>query len=308
MKPNFPIDLVVLWVNGNDPNFIKARNNWALRLGEKITPARFVQTEELKYVFRSVEKYLPWITRVVLVTNGQPVPSWLNKGHPRLKILTHAEFMPPDCLPVFNSCAIGVSVVLWPGLSEHFLVANDDTFVWRPLSPSYFFKRGKAVNRFVEYAHKDYTSTAYGRQLLRMLALLENNFPCETFPLEPFHNIGGYIKSGCLEAWQYFSKELTCTRSSRFRQETNMNLFLFAGVSAVLGKAIWKHSRCSCLLGSDGMVWELWQDYAKQLKKYRPKLVCLNDSDVCCDADRKKAVSFLEKQFPFPSSFENESR
>ena len=120
MTAEYPVDFVVLWVNGNDPAFVRERNRWA---DSPVVPARFVQTDELRYVLRSVEKYLPWVTRVVLVTNGQ-VPKWLNVNHPRLKILPHAEFMPASALPTFNSCAIEMSVTKWAGLSEHFLLAN----------------------------------------------------------------------------------------------------------------------------------------------------------------------------------------
>lgn len=109
MTADFPVDLVVLWVDGNDSNFVRERNAWAARLGVPVETARFVQTDELRYVLRSVEKFLPWISRVVLVTNGQ-VPPWLNSHHPRLKILPHHAFMPPECLPTFNSCAISIGV------------------------------------------------------------------------------------------------------------------------------------------------------------------------------------------------------
>lgn len=144
MTAEYPVDFVVLWVDGNDPAFVRERNRWA---DSPVVPARFVQTDELRYVLRSVEEYMPWVTRVVLVTNGQ-VPKWLNVNQPRLKILTHAEFMPASALPTFNSCAIEMSVTKWAGLSEHFLLANDDTFAFRPVSREYFFPRQNRVNNY----------------------------------------------------------------------------------------------------------------------------------------------------------------
>ncbi len=305
---NIPVDLVILWVNGNDPAFVLKRNEWASRLGMHVSAACFVQTDELKYVLRSAEKFLPWITRIVLVTNGQKLPDWLETNHYRLKILTHKEFMLADCLPTFNSCAIETGCVLWRGLAEHFLMANDDTFIFRPLPYSYFFKRGRAVNYFVEYPRKNYLLSSYGRQLLNIQKLLKGVFAAGDFPLEPYHNIMAYKKTACVAAWKKFFAVLADTRASRFRLESNANMFIFAGVAAALGKAVWQKSRRQRWLPSDGLVWELWQNYEDEIKKYRPKLVCLNDSDLCTDGDRRKLSAFLEKIFPSACSFEKTTR
>ena len=56
MTAEYPVDFVVLWVDGNDPAFVRERNRWA---DSPVVPARFVQTDELRYVLRSVEKFLP---------------------------------------------------------------------------------------------------------------------------------------------------------------------------------------------------------------------------------------------------------
>lgn len=305
MKNCFEVDFVVLWVDGSDPEFVSVRNAWAARLGRGVPAgARFVQSDELRYVLRGVDRFLPWVTRVVLVTNGQR-PAWLNSCHPRLKILTHREFLPTDALPTFNSCAIAAGLMRWQGLAEHFLLANDDTFIFRPLPRSYFFPRETcAVNYFSCYPDKDYTCSEYGRQLLLLRRRLQNKFPNTDFPLEPHHNISGYVRSACLTARSLFEAEFSATECSHFRQTDNCNCYLFAGVSAVLGKAVWRPTRKSRWFGSDGMVWELWQDYAREIQKYRPRLVCLNDSDRSSMQDRERLNNYLQRTFPWKSSFE----
>lgn len=304
MTADFPVDLVVLWVNGNDSSFVRERNAWAARLGVPVEPARFVQTDELRYVLRSVEKFLPWISRVVLVTNGQ-VPPWLNSHHPRLKILPHHAFMPPECLPTFNSCAISIGVSRWPGLAEHYLLANDDTFVWSSLPKEYFFpKKGRVRNYYMFYPRKNYADSSYGRQLLHIVQELSRVFPNKRFPLEPFHNIQGYLKSSTSLSWQLFNALLTCTLHSRFRKEDNLNCYFFAGVAAACGQAEWHATRQSRFLKSDAGVWELWQNYAQEIKKYAPRLVCLNDSKQCRDEDRRELQRYLQRVFAQASSFE----
>lgn len=305
MTNDSPVDFVVLWVDGNDPEFVRIRNKWVERLGLPIPlAARFVQADELRYVLRSAERNLSWVTRVVLVTNGQ-LPQWLNTKHSRLKILRHQEFLPADCLPTFNSCAIEAGLVRWQGMAEHFLLANDDTFVLRPTLRSYFFPReGLSANYITVFKRKDYTASAYGQQLLAAQKLLAGRFKRADFLLEPHHNIDAYIKSGCLEAWRLFRPLLTATCASRFRAKTDISRYVFAGVSVSLGKAVWRRTHRSRWFGSDGMVWELWQNYAKEIQKYNPRLVCLNDSEQCTNADREKLTRYLQRIFPVKSSFE----
>ena len=53
------VDLVYLWVNGNDPKWIAKRQASIGDLSEKDVDCkgRYVDNEELKYSLRSVEKY-----------------------------------------------------------------------------------------------------------------------------------------------------------------------------------------------------------------------------------------------------------
>ena len=90
---------------------------------------RYRDNDELRYNFRSLEKYAPWLRRIHLVTNGQ-VPNWLNVAHPRVRVVTHADIFPnPAHLPVFSSPAIEVHLHRIPGLSRRFIYFNDGT--WR---------------------------------------------------------------------------------------------------------------------------------------------------------------------------------
>lgn len=301
MTADFPVDLILPWVDGNDPTFVRERNRYAVA---PVPAARFVQAGELRYALRSVEKFMPWVTRVVLVTNGQ-LPPWLNLKYPHLKILTHAEFMPVSALPTFNSCAIEMGVTKWPDLAEHFLLANDDTFVFRPVTREYFFPAPNRVNNYYAfYSRKNYGETSYGRQLLFIRKRLKAVFPGLDFPLEPTHNISAYLKSSVAPAWKLFAEELSATVQSRFRTENNMNFYLFACMAAVQGCAQWKKRRMSRLFGSDACVWELYQNFEREINKYRPRLVCLNDSENCGPQDRAKLTAYLQKVFPLASRFE----
>lgn len=166
---NFPIDLVYLWCDGADPAFAKRRRQFAGKqiLTEDIGE-RYEQVDELKYSLRSADLYVPWVRHVFIVTDRQ-IPKWLNTEYPKVSIVDHAEILPQKIIPVFNSAAIETALFNIPGLSEHFLYANDDMFFNRPLQPDFFFDpNGKPIVRLkkVKEVHNDYYRTVKNAQNL----------------------------------------------------------------------------------------------------------------------------------------------
>ena len=99
------IDFVVLWVDGNDPQWQAKKQKYSPHHVGDQSAARYRDWETLKYWFRGVAKYAPWVKTVHFVTDGQ-IPPWLNVDNPRIHTVTHADFMPESALPVFNSSAI----------------------------------------------------------------------------------------------------------------------------------------------------------------------------------------------------------
>lgn len=131
------IDLVYLWVNGNDPKWQAKRDACIGRPSgsQAHCKGRYADSGELKYSLRSAEKYAPWIRRIFIVTDNQ-IPEWLNTDNPKVQIVDHTEIMPAECLPCFNSAVIEMFLCNIPGLSEHFLYANDDTYFGKPVQTS----------------------------------------------------------------------------------------------------------------------------------------------------------------------------
>ena len=98
---------------------------------------RYVQHDELRYSLRSAFENVPWIRHIFIVTDGQR-PVWL-KDHPKISVVDHRQIIPAERLPLFSSIAIEMYLDRIPGLSEHFLYANDDMFFNRPLEVSDFY-------------------------------------------------------------------------------------------------------------------------------------------------------------------------
>lgn len=145
------IDFVIIWVDGNDRKWQKERDFWLHQKDGQTEEAksgqdssgvyRFREWDTLKYWFRAVEKYAPWVRKIHFVTNGQ-LPSWLNLKAEKLHFVKHSDFIPEKYLPTFSSHPIELNLHRIPGLAEHFVYFNDDFFLNAPVGPELFFRDG----------------------------------------------------------------------------------------------------------------------------------------------------------------------
>ena len=137
------IDFVITWVDGNDPAWRAERDRYAgVEDGQESgSQFRYRDWETLRYWFRGVERFAPWVNKIYFVTWGH-VPEWLNTAHPKLQIVRHEDFIPSEYLPTFNSNVIEFYFHKIKGLSDQFVYFNDDMFLLNPVQPSRFFKEG----------------------------------------------------------------------------------------------------------------------------------------------------------------------
>jgi len=135
------IDFVIPWVDSADSEWQVAFHQYAeTKDGDKRT-SRYRDWGNLRYIFRGFETFTPWVRMVHFVTWGH-LPAWLNINHPKLKIVNHSDFLDENDLPVFNCNPIEVNLHRIKGLSDRFVYFNDDTFLLKPVSQQYFFKKG----------------------------------------------------------------------------------------------------------------------------------------------------------------------
>ena len=100
----FEVDVVYTWVDGDDEDWLAARDERISGLGG--TPSaraggasRYRSRDELRYSMRSLHLFAPWVRRIHLVTAGQ-VPSWLDTGHDRIRVVDHRDLLPArPCRP-----------------------------------------------------------------------------------------------------------------------------------------------------------------------------------------------------------------
>ena len=232
------VDLVYLWVDGNDENLRKSINLWKEKLNIPISndtnTCRYIDNEELKYSLRSVEKNIPWIHKIYIVTNGQ-VPKWLNTNNSKIRIVTHEEIMPKEVLPTFNSRVIESYVANIPELSEHFLVANDDCFVARPMKKFDFFtKDGKPRVRLFpkQLTRPELKKSLYNRSIFYSIQLLKKKFN-KKYKYVNQHNIDAYTKTDYLDCINEFSNEFSDLREMRFRRLSVQRIILTTCTSSL---------------------------------------------------------------------------
>lgn len=87
------MDFVVTWVDGHDLSWQKEKSKWSqLNNNEANKSGRYRDLGFLRYWFRAMEKYAPWVGTVFFVTAGH-IPHWLNTECSKLKVIRHDEFM-----------------------------------------------------------------------------------------------------------------------------------------------------------------------------------------------------------------------
>ncbi|MBZ4647593.1 MAG: hypothetical protein JG777_3082 [Clostridia bacterium] len=252
-----PIDFVITWVDMNDPEW---QQEFALYSGKidnrknEISEARFRDYGFLKYWFRGVEKFAPWVHKIHFVTCGQK-PDWLNENHPKLHLVSHKEFIPNEFLPTYNSVVIERYLHKIPDLSEHFVYFNDDFYIIKPIDPERFFKNGLPCD-IAAFLYNPGWSQWY-KQIQNNIRIINQHFDKKevmaqfhdkwfnksygskarwNYILKPYnkfvtlrtpHNAQPYLKRTFEEVWEVAGKELTETSVNRFRALNDLTPELF---------------------------------------------------------------------------------
>lgn len=304
--------MVYLWVDGSDPKwqekkqrFTKVLNNTS----ETDAAGRYKNNDELKYSLRSVEKHAPWIRNIFIVTDNQK-PDWLNTNHPKVKVIDHTEIIPAEVLPLFNAIAIEYFLYRIPGLSEHFLYANDDMFFNANLLPDFFFAKdsnpivclkkrslGKWYHRFMAFIRDD---GHYRRAVINSMSLVEKKYG-KFYSGLPHHNIDAYRKSDYQYAVeQVFKNEVKTSQYHRIRTEGDFHRSAIGYYSLAVG-----HGHLRYVNKKIAKRIHLYRlRSGERLDHNKPLLFCLNDNEKATDEHRKLVQPFLENLFSKKSAFE----
>lgn len=144
---NDPIDLVLPWVDGNDPAWRAEKEKYDIE--HKASDVRFEPWDNLQYIFRGIERNMPWIHKVFFVTWGH-IPEWLDTSYEKLQIVKHKDYIPDMYLPTFNSNVIEMNYFRIENLSENYILFNDDLFPIQQIPEEYYFQNNLPCEEAVE--------------------------------------------------------------------------------------------------------------------------------------------------------------
>ncbi len=305
-EKNKIIDFVILWVDGNDPKWRTEKKRYS-NSGSDDREERYRDWDILKYWFRGVEEYAPWVNHVFFVTYSH-LPEWLNLNHEKLVVVNHADFIPESYLPTFSSHTIELNLHRIKGLSENFVYFNDDMFILKPTKPELFFKNGLPCdtailnalcfdripgskllfmvpaydmvlinsnfnkNKTIKERKSNWFNLKYGKDLLRTFALL----PWRHFPgFHLYHMPYSWKKSVLQEIWEKEGEVLDETCSHKFRMSSDVNSWLVSYWQFASNQFSPRNPKTGSLLA----VGDSNNDYVYDtIRNQKSLLCCINDN------------------------------
>ena len=317
----------------SDPAWREEFNTYSTRKKEEkngVSDARFRDQGLLRYWFRGVEKFAPWVRRIHFVTCGQ-TPSWLDTSNPKLRLVSHRDFIPEEFLPTYNSVVIERYMHRIPGLAERFVYFNDDFFIIRPVSPERFFRDGlpcdfacfqynpswsqwyktlknniRIINRHFDKRevtqrdHDKWFNPIYGKKAKWNRRL---KYYGKFITLRTHHNAQPYLRRTFERVWEAAGDELTATSANRFRASSDLSPELFRTWQICEGDFTPYNTYC------DTKMFPLMvrpRQAVRAIYEQKYTLICLNDNVHIRHYDRlmQRIRDAFQHILPDKSSFE----
>lgn len=289
----------------------------------------------LKYRFRAVEAYAPWVNQIHFVTWGH-LPEWLNTEHPKLHIVNHKDYIPAEYLPTFSSHPIELNLHRIPGLSEHFVYFNDDMLLNAPVTSDFFFHKGvpcdfvnidniysegnndvfahflfneshfiskhySYIRSFLKHPHKYFNWSYSWKANLKNLLKLENNGNFQGF-IE-HHLAAPYLKQTFVGLWEKDYKTLHQVSKEKFRTpfDVSQRVFRYAQLATGQFHPVSPSSRGKYMNMATSI-----DEVVETLSDPKVKMVCVNDISYDVDFERamEQIVAAYENKLPNKSEYE----
>lgn len=332
---------MIFWVDGADIEWQRKKAEYK-GTKEQNADVRYRDWNLLRYWFRAVEQYAPWVHRIYFVADSQK-PEWLNTDNPKLTYVDHKDFIPHEFLPTFQANTIENNIHRILGLSEHFVLFNDDMFINGPVVPEYYFREGLPCDATMEHifegrgynppddwgisimeycdtqilnAHFDRRKVTSENKKGWYGGYLGSKYRSQSYLIKWFkrsefqhfytpHNEKPFLKSVYEEVWA-IEREVLSKSCTRFRESMSVNNYLFRYWQLAQNKFY------PTEVLSKRKVLQLHSNSIAQIEDMlfdsNIKSLCLNDSADCTFEDYEKLkpqiIDLFEKKFSQRSSFE----
>ena len=337
------IDFVLPWVDGSDKEWMALKRRYENPDDSVISSDKDVFSDWryrdyglLRYWFRAVERFAPWVNRVFFVTCGQK-PDWLDESNPKLRLVNHKDYIPADYLPTFQSNTIELNLYRIADLSEQFVLFNDDTFLLRPVEPEFFFKKGLPVipcdlgvphelgynnisrveinnsgvlklSLDVEHLIRKNIRKYVNLHELGIKRAAKNFLSFAINRVVIFNSFGhmpqNHLKSTFSEIWRVKPQVMDTTSRSRFRGDDNVNQWLACAWNMVSGRfypANEKRRGVFYYVNADNL-----NQICDTIRRQASPQICLSDKDSSNKMEQffHKVAEEFDKLLPDKSSFE----
>lgn len=326
------IDFVIVWVDDNDPAWQKLYKAYLphAQYADDVSKIRYRNWDNLRYWFRGVEKFAPWVNKIHFITCGQ-LPGWLNLHANKLHFVKHSDYILKEYLPTFSSRPITLNLHRIEGLSERFVLFDDDCFLIDKVEPERFFRKGlpcdmaafNAMSPSSNYMHIIVNDLCIINASFKKYEMIRKHFwkwlspqagtkLLRTLFLSPWPHFTGFydhhlpqifLKSTFEEVWEMYEDILLRSTASRFRSITDVNSWLFRYWQLAKGTFV------PLNVNRDGAYFKISDDsldrIVKTIECQKKRVICLNDGEVTSFETAKDRINAaFHRILPDKSSFE----
>lgn len=264
---------------------------------------RFRDWGTLRYWFRGIAKYMPFVRNVVLILASESqIPSWLNTEN--VRIVYHREFIPEQFLPTFSSSAIESFLYNISGLSERFIYFNDDMFVINPVDLDDFFVGMTPKMQF--NFHDTYNhASIFRRNCRNCLDMITDAMHLDRYPINKLflsnHSVACLLTK-TLEAVKLLCGDKIPATVTKTRTPKNVHKHIYEYYQYYTEKSDIEYTlKFHYFELSDNL-----SAIRNVFKEDNLQLICLNDSDKIkhYTQTREELLAIFEEKFPHKCKYE----
>ena len=317
------VDFVFPYVDSSDENWRRLYSlaKFGTTDPDAIGAFRFSGDDHglLKYVFRGIEKYMPYIGLIhFVVQDSSQVPSWLNQS--KVHVVCHKHFIPDEFLPTFNSSTIELFIPFIVGLSEKYVNSNDDFYPIESLKAKMLFgdtenyKGAPKVRYDINTIKDSETKNSIWFKFFKRsydwaaeLTKREIPYDCSKQWVAPPHTAIGYRKSICKEAFEKLENRIRDSITT-FRSDRNISEYFYFWYTVLSGKYkhdMYHYSYEPIANANPRRIARIITQESTPNKEHPVRCICINDT-----ADVKKdwspIIKSFETVFPEKCKFELE--
>lgn len=298
---NPDIDLIITYVNGSDRHWVR---DYIKTTGITMPSAtRFRSWGTLKYLFRGISRYMPFVRQIVLVVaRPSQVPLWVDTN--KVRIVYHEDFIPKNLLPTFNSCTIESFFWNIKGLSDKIIYFNDDMFPIGDMDISTFFTGDSPNIKFTE--PRTYSKdNIYHSQCRSGMDMITKALNLPTFEkgkiIRPYHISTSMTMESMKKVGELCETDII-SHSSSLRLVNNVNQYIYSYYQYFAGEYEPKIVNYKYFEIYEKTI----KDISNEILSGNYQMLCLNDTDKIKDYNRVRYLltEAFSKKYPAKCEYE----